>query len=390
MPYQRLTNASLWLRGCYWWYFAAISCFAPYAVLYYRRLGLSGPQIGVLAGTLPLGTAILAPIWGTFTDTFSAHRAVLRTALITSCFVAIAITRTTAFVPLLLLISLLAGSTAAVPALLDSYAMTMAEQEGRSYGTLRVWGSLGYIIAVWVVGWKMSTGISTFFLLAYAGSLLLTFAATAGLPALQMTSTQPMIAGVGAILRDRAVMLLLLTTYLVSSNAAIMNNYLGIYLTEIGGNTRLVGTASALAAISELPVLLYGSWLLRRWSAQRVLRMAIAIYMLRFVLYGIPPTPSWVLGVQLLHGLSFGANLIASVTLIHSLAGRQRAATAQGLLAAMSFGCGSITGSLIGGLLLDRIGAVGIFRLGAVGMLVALIVWSISIRRMIPTAPQGA
>jgi MFS transporter, PPP family, 3-phenylpropionic acid transporter len=365
--------------GCsYFGYFAAVGCFAPYISLYYRSLSLNGLQIGVLAAILPLGIAFIAPLWGTLADTFSAHRLLLRTTLVLAAITALLLSQTTSFLLLLLLMIVLALCLAAIPAFLDGYAMTISERERTSYGQLRVWGSIGFIVCVGLVAWQMGTMVSNFFLIAYACALLFTCVASAGLPQLQPRSTQPMWQGVSAVVRQRSVLLLLVTVYFVVSNATIMAGYLSIYLTEIGGTAQLVGTASAIAAISEVPVLLFGRRILDRFGSRRILVLAVAVYVVRFVLYSLPPSATWVLGVQLLHGLSFGLYLMASVTLVHELVGRERAATAQGLLSSASLGFGAITGSLVGGALLDRIGAVGIFRLAAVGMVLALIgcVWS--------------
>ncbi len=363
------------MQWSYWWYFSAIGCFIPYVALYFRDLRLSGLQIGILMAILPVGTAFLAPLWGSLADAWSAHRLILRMALALAALAALLLTQATTFPTILLWMTLLAVCAAGIPALLDSYAMMISEREGQPYGRLRVWGSFGFIVAVWLVGWLMGEAISTIFLAAYALSLLFAGIASLGLPPLRPRAATSMRDGVREVVRSRPVALLLLTGFLVTSNASMLPNFFSVYLVEIGGTTQLVGTASALSAISELPVLIFGAWLLDRFTSQRMLLLAIAVYVVRFALYALPPTPFLALGVQLLHGLSFGAYLMASVTLIHQYAGRERAATAQGLLASTSFGFGSITGSLVGGSLLDRLGAVGVFRVAAIGMLVALLVY---------------
>lgn len=386
----RARRASVWLSGSYFGYFAAVGCFVPYIALYYRLLQLNGLQIGVLSAILPLGIAFVAPLWGAVADTFSAHRLMLRSALVLAALTVLLLTRVTSFGWLLLLLIVLAACLAAIPALLDSYAMTIAEREGASYGQLRVWGSVGYILSVWLVAWYMGQNLSQFFLYAYAVALLLTCVASLGLPALQPRSAQPAWLGVSTIVRNRSVLLLLLTVFVVTSNATIMSSYFSIYLTDIGGTAQLVGTASALAAISELPVMVFGRRLLDRFTSRNILVLAVSTYLLRFVLYSVPLALPWVLAVQLLHGLSFGLNLMASVTLVHELAGRERAATAQGVLSSMSMGFGAITGSLVGGALLDQIGAVGIFRVAAVGMLLALGVCLFSVRASAAAPAQPA
>jgi PPP family 3-phenylpropionic acid transporter len=376
----RTRQAQVWVSCCYFWYFVGIGCFAPYIALYYRHLRLNGLQIGVLAAILPLGIAVVAPVWGALADTFSAHRLLLRCALVLAALTALMIAGTTSFIPLLLLMVLLAVFVSTIPTFLDSYAVTLSEREGASYGRLRVWGSVGFIGAVWLMAWWMGKGISHVFLIAYAAALLLTCGATFGLPALQPRVAKPMWQGISEIVRDRSVALLLLSVYLVIANATIISGYLSIYLTEIGGDAWLVGTASALGAISELPAMVFGRWLLDRFTSRKILVLAVAAYLMRLLLYSIPILPPWVLLIQLMHGLSFGLYLMASVTLVHELAGRARAATAQGLLSSTSLGFGAITGSLVGGALLDRIGAVGVFRVAAVGMLLTLLVCLFSVR----------
>ncbi len=184
----------------------------------------------------------------------------------------------------------------------------------------------------------MGASVSRFFLVAYAASLLLTLGSTLGFPQLDVRSGQPMWSSMKAVLRKRAVVLLLLTTYLVSISTSFIIYFLGIYIAELGGSAQLLGTAAALAAISELPVLAFGAWLLARLNNWRVLAFAITMYIVRFLLYSVVPSPTWVLPVQALHGLSFGAYLMTSVTTMHQLVGREFAVTAQALLSSVSFG----------------------------------------------------
>ena len=89
---------------------------------------------------------------------------------------------------------------------------------------------------------------------------------------------------------------------------------------------------------------------------------ALLLYALRFFIYGVTESPELLLGLQTLHGMSYGLFLTATVTLAYRLAGSGLAATAQALLTAMSFGFGSIAGSLIGGALLDHYGTARLFQ----------------------------
>ena len=384
-------RAGWWMRAGYLWFFAAIGAFTPFATLYYRGLGFSGLQVGILAALPALAAALSGPLWGAVADARAIHRPVLRAALALTALLALAATQVSTFAPVFLLMGLLAFVGAPVAALLDGYAVTIGERLRRSYGGLRVWGSVGYMAAVLVVGRLMDERVSRLFLVAYAACLGLGLLSVLGLPALRERSGRPLLGGLGQLVRNRPLLALLLTTYLLSSGAAVMHGFLGIHLQELGGTANLVGVAVAIGAASELPVVAFGGWFLARFGAPRLIALAIAVYAVRFVAYAALPAPAWVLPVQTLHGLSYGAFLVASVTLVHRLAGREHAATAQALLTAMSFGFGSITGSLVGGALLDRIGTVGLFRGAAAAMLLTLGVFAVS-RRVVGLGggePQG-
>ena len=104
--------------------------------------------------------------------------------------------------------------------------------------------------------------------------------------------------------------------------------------------------------------------------------------------------PLWRRAGPLLHGfdgpLAFAVFLVASVNLAHRLVGAENAATAQAMLGSMSFGFGNITGSLVGGALLDVVGTRWLYT-GVIGILVvALAVYVIGNRALAPDAFEPA
>ncbi|MEA2586583.1 MAG: transporter, family, 3-phenylpropionic acid transporter [Thermomicrobiales bacterium] len=380
LPLSGWNRAGWRTRGGYLWYFAAIGAFTPYATLYYRGLGFSGLEVGVLAALPALAVALTGPLVGSVADTLAIHRLVLRAAMVLAALVALALTRVSAFGSVAVLVAMLALVQAPIASLLDGYAVTVAERLGRSYGSLRVWGSLGYTVAALTVGRLMGERVSHLALVGFAICLGFALLSVLGLPALGERTARPLLGGLGLLLRNRPLALLLLVAYLIATSAAMMYGFLGIHLQELGASANLVGVAVALGAASELPVVALGGRLLARLGPARMVALAIVAYGVRFVAYGAIGEPEWVLPVQTLHGLSYGAFLVASVTLAHRLGGREHAASAQALLAAVSFGFGTITGSLVGGALLDRVGTAGLFRGAAVVMVVTLVVFLIGAR----------
>ena len=357
-------RAGRWVSSGYFWIFGGTGALLPFTALYYRDLGFSGWQVGVLAALPALGVALSGPIWGA-SDSRSKHRFVLRVALSAAALVCLVASVPESFLLLLPLIAMLAFLEAPVASTFDGYGVTVSERLGVSYGRLRVWGSIGYTGSVLLVGWLMGNDVTRLIFFAHVVCLGFGLLSTLGLPALSERTTRTVLGGLRAATANRPLMALLVITYFMSISVATMYAFLGIHIKELGGSASLIGLASALSSTSELPIVAFSGWFIARFGPVRMIALAIGVYACRFVAFAVITVPEWILLVQLFHGLSYGAFLIASVTLAHRLAGREQAATAQALLAAMTFGFGSITGSLLGGLLLDSIGAVGVFRVAA-------------------------
>lgn len=378
----------IWIRLAYWWYFSALGSLLTYITLYYQELGFSGLEIGILGTITPIAVAVCAPAWGMIADGFGAHRLVLRVGLLMLALLALTLAQTTNFWLILLINAGMGMFGSPIPAMLDSYSVTIGAQQQRSYGQLRLWGSFGYSVMTWLVGWWMGGSVTAAFLVAYAGSSLLALGSTLGLPRLSTRSSAPAWQGMRTVLGQPAMRVLLVTAFIATSSTGIVFNFFGIYVDALGGSAQLLGAANALSAICELPVLLFGAFLLDRFGSKRVLIFAVALYSLRFAAYTFVPSAPWIMPLQLLHGLTFGAFLMASVTLAYQLVGDEYAATAQGLLSSMSYGFGAIVGSLVGGALLDWIGIIPLYRVATLLMVVALAVLVFGLRMVRPAAQQ--
>lgn len=380
---------ALWMWAAYFAFYAGIACWAPYIPLYYQDIGLSGAEIGILTAIPPLGMAFLAPVWGYAADARSAHRLILQIALLSTAVVAVAMANVSGFwlvLPLVLTIALI-GSTASP--LLDSYAVIISAKQGVGFGQLRIGGSIGYTVIVWLIGYLMGGNVSRLFLFVYAGTLLLTALITIRLPAQRAGTTQDRWRGAADIVRQPQIRVLLLTVFLLSVGTSPVFMLFGLYVKAIGGGTAILGASSAAAAISELPIFFLGRTITNRFGSRLMFSIAIAFFVLRILLYTLVPSAEWVLAVQLLHGLSFGLYLIASVTLIHELVSPEYTATAQGLLAsAMAFG--QMSGALGGGILLDRIGIVAVYQLATGITVLALVVFVLGLRRYSRTVVSTA
>ncbi len=382
-------HAGLRISSAYWWYFGAVGAYVPFGTLYFKELGFGGAQIGLLAALLSIGTALIGPIAAALADARDRHRVILRVALIGAMLAALLLTQTTSFWPFLVLTALFAIGMAPVSSQLDGYTVTYGERSGASFGRVRVWGSAGFTLMVLAVGRWMGDEVDRRIYIATAIGLAVALVSVFRLPRMGHLHRHSEFGGFDAALRNRPLTLLMGVAFISALGTAIANNFLGIHLEEISGSARLVGPAFAIGAASELPVMLLAGMLMRKLHPFWLVAAALFVYAIRFAIYGVSDNPNLLLALQSLHGVSYGLFLTATVTLAFRLAGPELAATAQALLTAMSFGFGSIVGSLIGGALLDSLGTSRLFQGAAVLLLISLAVLLIG-NRFTPLMPPPA
>lgn len=375
LPHVGWGTANWMISFGYVWFFAGIAAFTPFAAIYYQKLGFNGFQVGLLAALPAIGLATSGAFWGAVADTFAAHRIMLRSALALGAVFALLASRTEGFPLLLAWIALLSFSVVPVRSLMDNYAVLIGERVGRHFGQIRLWGAFGYTTFALTLGRMMNEQVTSLFLVAYAVSLALTLLSTFWLPPLGHRIHRPVLEGLREMRHNRPLILLLVVAFAQAVAASLIVVSLGVHITSLGGSTSQVGVAFAVAAVSELPVFIAGSWLLRRLGPSRMLAIIIALYLVRMVLLGVVMNPDLVIPLQAMHGVTFGAFLVAGVPRAHQLEGEEHPATAQALLTMVSFGFGNIAGSFLGGALMDVTSTSTIFRGVAVMMAVTLVLF---------------
>jgi PPP family 3-phenylpropionic acid transporter len=351
-------HASLMYLG----FFMALGSLIPFIYLYYERLGLSGVQIGTLAAIPLLVSSVTALLWGAAADALRRHRLVLGIALLGSPAAVLLISRAQSYAALAVLVAAYALFNSPTVPLLDSAALEATETTGRDYGTLRVWGTIGWSISVWIVGMLIQDQGARVMFYIYAALMALTFLASLfGRPRLRVLQT-PLGRGIRSLLLRADVAAFLLAVFLLSTTTGAVTAFFSIYLDGLGAGEGMIGLAWMISSLSEIPVMIGAARLKRRMGTGGLLVTGFLVYALRWLLFSIIDDPTLALLPQLLHGLSFGAFLVGGVTYMSERAPEGLGTTAQAMFTTVSYGLASIVGSLGGGYLYDRIGMAGLFR----------------------------
>jgi PPP family 3-phenylpropionic acid transporter len=268
--------------------------------------------------------------------------------------------------------------------LTDALAVARVRQ-GAIYGRMRLWGSVGYVLAALVAGGLLTAGLASpsgalpplAMWLALGG----TFAASLGLRGPGEESVRPRAADLKTLLAEPRLRLLLLAGVLHWMCMAPYNIYFGILLGELGLPPVTWGLSFAAGVVAEMLVLLWFHRLETRFRLDVLLGAAFAASALRWLAVAEVRVPWLIIAMQSLHGMTFGLFWSAAIAFIAGTVPAPLRATGQALLV-VSINLGSAIGYPLTGRLFDAAGPRTLFLLAAFGELAPLAVVVLGRRRL--------
>jgi len=352
--------------------------------LYYRELGLTGAQIGLLIGISPLITLFSAPLWGAAADTLQRHRALFLVAIASTWMAVLALARASSFLWIAALAALYAFCGAPIIPLVDNTVLGLLGQRRDQYGRQRVWGAIGWGVAGPIMGALIERTSLPAIFVSYLVWMGCGFLVATRLPIRRVRLGVRFMSGLRGLLANRQWIIFLLTVLLGGMGISLTNNFLFLYMSDIGSSESLMGLALAMGTVSEMPVLFFSDRLLRRWGARGLLTFALVACVVRASGYALMTAPWMAVLLQLLHGPTFSALWAAGVSYAHAIAPSGMGATAQGMFTATAMGLAAAAGAFLGGIIYQTWGGASLF--GAVGgiALVGLALWVITGRDLTP------
>lgn len=359
LPYWRLS-------GYYFFYFAFIGAFSPYFGLYLQSLNFSAWDIGLLMSQMQLMRLFGPNLWGWMADRFGHRMAIIRLAG------GVGLAGFTAFFWLdklpgmLVAMALLAFFWSAALPLVETLTFDHLREERGRYSKIRVWGSVGFIVAVMATGALLDIAPPVSVLWACWTILAGILAYALTLPEATPSPHPHQAVPIGDILRQPRVLALMLACFAMSTAHGAFYIFFSIHLDAHGYSKTEVGLLWSLGVVAEIIVFMLMARLTRRFSLRRILLACFAAAVVRFLLMGWGvESAAIMIFVQLLHGLTFGAYHASSIAAVNQWFPGKAQARGQALYSSLSFGAGGLLGALISGRTWEWLGAGWTFSLGA-------------------------
>ncbi len=241
----------------------------------------------------------------------------------------------------------------------------------KEYPPIRVWGTVGFIIALWIISISGVETSAVQFYVASAASLLL------GLYSFTLPACPPLGKGVKrslvsalglnafALFKKGKMALFFIFAMLLGAALQLTNAYGDTFLHDfknIPSFTNLVAVKypaiiMSISQISETLFILTIPFFLRRFGIKKVMLFSMIAWVLRFGLfaYGDPAGGLWMIILScIIYGMAFDFFNISGSLYVETQSDPTIRASAQGLFMMMSNGFGAFLGSRISGIIIDN------------------------------------
>ncbi|MEM7342606.1 MAG: MFS transporter [Chloroflexota bacterium] len=380
----------VWPFSFYFIISAAAAIYRPYLVLYYQDLSLTGAQIGLLVGVAPLIAMVSLPLLTMLADRTNTHRFIMSLSLFILVLGLFFFPYLNTFTLLFILTILFSIFLSPLFPLANSAAMFMLAEKKELYGRIRMGGTIGFTIAATMAGALVENYGLKFAFWGAAIIYAIAFFINRRLVYTEGIKTNTAESGrIRDLLKNGRFLILFLVGFTGGLSFVSNSTYLFPYLKELGAGESTMGFALTIGTIAEIPVLFFAGRFIKRFKVYAVLIFSTVMIGLRFLLLGVAINPTFVVIVQLLHGFTHPLLNIAGVTYADEYAPEGLRATAQGLFNTAMGGIGAAVGGFVGSLLLEGVGAKGMFLVFCLFVLVVLVIVGL-IKRTLPPEDAGA
>lgn len=349
-------------------FYVALGATSPYMAPYLQSLGLSLGEIGILGSLSAAVGLVCAPIWGSIADRYPASRLLIPIAALMAAMGALALAAIGRSILIPVAVAGLAIGLTGTGPLLDAKALDLVHADRDRFAHLRIWGSASFMVAAGLIGLIFVRRDSPAgFFYVYVPFLALTAIVALGLGGRSAPSARAIgiLRAPGRVLRNRSIALFLAGALVAWTALVAQLSFFSIYLENLGAPPEQVGWAWSLGAVLEIPTMLFFPQLARRFGAGRLVVVGALILAIRELSSVILTDPTLLIWLSTLQGLGYALALVGGVTFVSRLAPPGTAATAQGILSAVSTGLAAIIGGTVGGLLAGWLTIRGMYVISA-------------------------
>ena len=360
-------------RVFYFLYFGAVGTMVPYFGLYLDSIGVDAYGIGLFLSVTTSVKIFAPPLWAWLCDRSQRPLVVVRRTGFAALLCFILLLTTSSYGALLVAMTGFNFFWTAQLPQFDAVALRRLGLQRTRYGRLRLWGSLGFVVAVVVSGALIDRFGVKIILWILAALYVATYLTSIGAKdRIESVTDEPIVAV--AWRPSVATLLFLLMGFLMQASHGPFYAFFSIHLTELGYAANLLGVLWAFGVVCEVGIFFVMHRVFEKFGVVTVLSVSFAVAVVRWLLLGYASDQLTVLILtQALHGITFGAWHAASMQFIYLHFPDRMQHRGQALHGSLCFALGTAAGGYCAGVVWQQFGATGAFVWAAATAALALI-----------------
>ena len=363
------------LSRFYFFYYFFVGSFVPYWGIYLQSENFSPSSIGILLSLFQISRIVAPNFWGWIAD-HTGHRVKwIKLTSFLGLIGFIGVFWAKGFFWIFLVMSALSLFTSSTLPLAESLTLAHLATTDGHYSRIRLWGSIGFIVASLFLGYLIDLqGINILLWVLLITQAIIFFLSNT-IPEAKEIHHKKNDLSIWKIIKTPSVVALLIGCTLMVSAHGVLYNFYSIYLKEHGYSSATIGWLWAVGVICEIFIFMLMPKILRRYSLKTILLMSLFLGVIRFILIGASPDHFYLLLIaQMFHAATFGSFHAASIEVIAYFFKGRNQSRGQAIYNSVAYGIGGTIGGLGGGYLIQYLGGQLGFIIAAISPLIGFIV----------------
>ena len=363
------------LSRFYFFYYFFVGSFVPYWGIYLQSENFSPSSIGILLSLFQISRIVAPNFWGWLAD-HSGHRVKwIKLTSFLGLIGFIGIFWAKGFFWIFLVMSALSLFTSSTLPLAESLTLAHLATTDGHYSRIRLWGSIGFIVASLFLGYLIDLqGINILLWVLLITQAIIFFLSNT-IPEAKEIHHKKNDLPIWKIIKTPSVVALLIGCTLMVSAHGVLYNFYSIYLKEHGYSSATIGWLWAVGVICEIFIFMLMPKILRRYSLKTILLISLFLGVIRFILIGASPNHFYLLLIaQMFHAATFGSFHAASIEVIAYFFKGRNQSRGQAIYNSVAYGIGGTIGGLGGGYLIQYLGGQLGFMIAAISPLIGFVV----------------
>jgi PPP family 3-phenylpropionic acid transporter len=363
------------LSRFYFFYYFFVGSFVPYWGIYLQSENFSPSSIGILLSLFQISRIVAPNFWGWLAD-HTGHRVKwIKLTSFLGLIGFIGVFWAKGFFWIFLVMSALSLFTSSTLPLAESLTLAHLATTDGHYSRIRLWGSIGFIVASLFLGYLIDfQGINILLWVLLIAQAIIFFLSNT-IPETQDIQHKTNDLSIWKIIKTPSVIALLIGCTLMVSAHGVLYNFYSIYLKDHGYSSGTIGWLWAVGVICEILIFMAMPKILQRYSLKAILLMSLFLGVIRFILIGASPDDLYLLFIaQMFHAATFGSFHAASIEVIAYYFKGRNQTRGQAIYNSVAYGIGGTIGGLGGGYLIQYLGGQLGFMIAAISPLIGFVV----------------